>query len=591
MDETSEMSGSMASIRPETAEEYEKRRWGPLCAAFEDSTIVNHLSVASVAAMTGTAIRDRDVALGLAAQAARRSQDPNAWLNLVSILADCGPEWYVPFYTAWGEATSILEVESRHGIDPDRLREARATLNHNRSVMDMKAGYLLSALKHALMATAMMPQRAVFWFQLGNVYARMDTAWVQSDGGQWAMEAAITAYKTCCNWCELDSGSVNPDHQRIKDWGDAGGNTRTGLKIMALNCIRSVHQIHGRAEGMDPNPNRWRNYEYNHLTNGLAVQNVSAVKLDGVTKIGIYMEQGLGDQIESLPHIERLLTVLSKQCADSGQTLDAVICAPQSNHRLILEALSPFSPRVSTINSCQGIGGRTWIGSLDVGPRLRLMTGRKWGTACGVLKASISSYSRRFNNDMVFAIERSTGPKIGLCWRGSPGHPGDWARSVKDNLVGNIFQDKVQSSRHQQAISYYSLQKPYTPGQITVPDNVTDLAPYISDSLDLAKFVSMMDAVVTVDTVVLHLCAVLGVRCFSAMPYHPDSRWGLPPSNIVRSDIGQLSIIWQSRPNPHPKSPLGNWAINSMAYAWESALNDALVHVRGLSDSPVQEKL
>jgi len=560
------------------AEDYEKKRWGRLCAAFEDEVMVSHLSTASVMAMTGQPIRDRNLALGLAAQAARRSNDPNIWLNLTTMLADCGPEWYVPFRTASEETRQALFMH-RSGIEPHLMKEAKATLYHNISVMEMKAGYLDLALESAYMATSLWPERATFWFQLGNVYSRMDSAyWTPQQTDYWVK--SVEAYKTCMLWCGSASGSVNTD--TMAGWGDPDGNTRTGLEVLSANAIRSVYQIRDHALGMKPPPERWRNYPYNDLTRKMATiydpDRLNIKTLD-MGPYGIYMEQGLGDQVEALPHVADLL---ERVISEAGQTRDVLIAAPSHNHTLIMESLKPLKEAgmaVHVLDPEQVCGvslRRVWIGSLDIrqiNQRLK-SHGTERSNVRKHLVGSLNNYTRN-NNDTLKNLAADGGSKVGLCWHGSPGHPGDWARSVRDDLVAGIVESRLRDYRH---VRFYSVQKPFHPGQFIVPDMITDLGPAIADSYDLAKALMCMDVVVTVDTVVTHLCVLLNIPCFMAVPYHPDARWGLPPRDGSRTRPGHpLSLVWEMPPK-RGSAGNDNSRGRSLAYAWDMALIEALSH-------------
>jgi ADP-heptose:LPS heptosyltransferase len=56
-------------------------------------------------------------------------------------------------------------------------------------------------------------------------------------------------------------------------------------------------------------------------------------------------------------------------------------------------------------------------------------------------------------------------------------------------------------------------------------DNITDLAPFLTDFAETAAVMSNLDLVVSVDTSVVHIAGALGRPVWTLLPFIPDWRW------------------------------------------------------------------
>ena len=71
----------------------------------------------------------------------------------------------------------------------------------------------------------------------------------------------------------------------------------------------------------------------------------------------------------------------------------------------------------------------------------------------------------------------------------------------------------------------------------------------LKDFCDTAALVSQMDRVVCVDTSVAHLAGALGINTHILLPFTPDWRWGLEPSER----------IWYQSVTLHRQAVYGDW--------------------------------
>lgn len=135
-------------------------------------------------------------------------------------------------------------------------------------------------------------------------------------------------------------------------------------------------------------------------------------------------------------------------------------------------------------------------------------------------------------------------PLIGLCWQGNPeAEQGDFrGRSLDLEALLPLVQalpavwlalQKGDGLRQLDSCSFH--------------DHFHGAQSLLSHSslfLDTAAAACCCDLVVTVDTVVAHLCGALGLPVWLLLPYAPDWRWGLkdgpscwyPTIRLIRQD-------------------------------------------------------
>lgn len=114
------------------------------------------------------------------------------------------------------------------------------------------------------------------------------------------------------------------------------------------------------------------------------------------------------------------------------------------------------------------------------------------------------------------------GLKVGIAWRGNPGHKNDKNRS----MTAAQFTALADADVH-----FVNLQKDATAAELaTLKDafpTIHDAAPQLHDLTDTASLIPTLDLVVAVDTSVCHLAGALGARTFTLLPFVPDWRWML----------------------------------------------------------------
>lgn len=112
------------------------------------------------------------------------------------------------------------------------------------------------------------------------------------------------------------------------------------------------------------------------------------------------------------------------------------------------------------------------------------------------------------------------GIRVGIAWRGSPGHKRDRCRSMGPAAFADFLD--------QPGIAIVSLQKDGRADELeALPAGrpLYDSGPDLGDFADTAALIAALDLVISVDTSVLHLAAALGVPCWGLIDHAGDWRW------------------------------------------------------------------
>ena len=108
--------------------------------------------------------------------------------------------------------------------------------------------------------------------------------------------------------------------------------------------------------------------------------------------------------------------------------------------------------------------------------------------------------------------------RVGIAWAGNPNHKNDRNRSMEPSLLQPLTEIP--------GVSVYSLQVGRNGEAVRLfCDNITDLAPFLTDFAETAAVMSNLDLVVSVDTSVVHIAGALGRPVWTLLPFIPDWRW------------------------------------------------------------------
>lgn len=131
-------------------------------------------------------------------------------------------------------------------------------------------------------------------------------------------------------------------------------------------------------------------------------------------------------------------------------------------------------------------------------------------------------------------------PKIGLVWRGNPGHRRDRYRSIPAALFGELLPAG--------AADYVILQTDARPEELAALASLSPLnwGTELTDYADSAALISCLDRVVSVDSSVCHLAGALGIPVLTLAEWLPDWRWGFGPETT--DWYGSMTLLRQPEP-------------------------------------------
>ena len=209
--------------------------------------------------------------------------------------------------------------------------------------------------------------------------------------------------------------------------------------------------------------------------------------------IRVYLEQGLGDCVMFIPYLQKLAGIASHL---------AIVSPEHDSAMEVYKTLGCFPDNVKFFNSKEC---KVLTNDLDVY--------ELW--MFDLLKLGLPY-------EVCYQIPTvgNTNGKIGFCWRGNPSHPNDWWRSMR-------FRDIIPFiEKHGNKI--ISLQSNLTTVEREILlRNGVEIAPEITDYSVLAKVISDMKAVVTIDSFISHFSGILGVPCYTLVTKSVDWRWGM----------------------------------------------------------------
>ncbi len=133
-----------------------------------------------------------------------------------------------------------------------------------------------------------------------------------------------------------------------------------------------------------------------------------------------------------------------------------------------------------------------------------------------------------FIKEDIFEVKNKSKLNIGFVWRGNPAHKGDKKRNIPIKNFEKLF--KLENC------DFYSLQ--YENDEeldeyLTEYKNIYKCKDLIKDFNDTANIVTKLDLVITIDTSMVHLCGVLGVKTFLILGINSEWRWLLDKNDSI----------------------------------------------------------
>jgi tetratricopeptide (TPR) repeat protein len=228
--------------------------------------------------------------------------------------------------------------------------------------------------------------------------------------------------------------------------------------------------------------------------------------LEGKT-ILLHAEQGLGDTIQFCRYVP--------QVAARGAR---VVLEVQNS---LVELLRDFPGATQVIaqgSALPEFDVHCPLASLPLAFATRLETIPADIPYLSIPKASLEKWRRK--------LATGEGLKVGVCWAGNPNLPNDHMRSIDLAALAPLL-----SSPDAQ---FFSLQKELRAGDAALLRRQPQLI-HLGDELDsladTAAIISLLDIVISVDTVVAHLAGALAARTWVLLPYVAEWRWLLQRSD------------------------------------------------------------
>ncbi len=113
-------------------------------------------------------------------------------------------------------------------------------------------------------------------------------------------------------------------------------------------------------------------------------------------------------------------------------------------------------------------------------------------------------------------------PKIGLVWRGNPGHINDAMRSIPLADLTPLLHAGAD---------WTILQKDLSKAEQTLLAGIPHAAPPLTDFAATADILADLDLLITADTSTAHLAGSMGIPTWIMLPFHADWRWQLTRSD------------------------------------------------------------
>jgi tetratricopeptide (TPR) repeat protein len=368
----------------------------------------------------------------------------------------------------YGSRFLLAGILSDLGLDDQATRQLRTAISHqpkfpealnNLAVLLRAAGQSQEAEVHLRKAVAQRPEYAAAWNNLGNLYVELSR-----------LEEAIRCYGKAL--------SIQPDY--------AEAHTNRALISLLQGSFESG----------------WQEYEWRWKQPGVGVRTLPRPEWDGGDLAGktilLHAEQGAGDSIQFI----RYARLLHERGAK-------ILLHCQEPLRTLLEGM----PELTSVFS-----GSIAAPEFDMHAPLMSLP-RLFATRIDSIPAQVP-YLRPPANSMVpNELDSCTQLRVGLVWRGNPGHKNDRNRSLSLDLLAELVGTE--------GAQFFSLQVGPSPveKEWLRAKAIHDLAPSLTDYAATAACLEKMDLLITVDTSVAHLAGALARPVWMLLPPCNDWRW------------------------------------------------------------------
>jgi hypothetical protein len=219
-------------------------------------------------------------------------------------------------------------------------------------------------------------------------------------------------------------------------------------------------------------------------------------------RLFIFAEQGLGDTIQSLRYLRRLLEY---------RVASISFLAPRNLRSLVARNFPEVEvvTRMSDVHVADYHCALMSLPLLLEGPAGAALPDAPYLTA---EPERVALWRER--------LAPFRGRKIGLVWAGNGTYQNDHNRSTRAEILAPLLDAPD--------CHFFSLQIGPAGAQVSVlKPGIEDLGDRVSNMSETAAAIATLDLVISVDTSLAHLAGALGTPVWTLLPHVPDWRWGM----------------------------------------------------------------
>lgn len=213
--------------------------------------------------------------------------------------------------------------------------------------------------------------------------------------------------------------------------------------------------------------------------------------------IEVFCDQGIGDTLNLLRYVKELKLIhgcrIVLNCYAFFNQFEKLV----KEHCNYIDEFTPFHVKCDFHTNIMSIPALLRNLEFDVYYSVHFKE---------VLQTSIPSHLIFDFNDPFFKSDKKS---IGICWQTNADNPLSKVKTISLDLFESFKFDNVD---------IYCLQP-----DIECPDWISVIP--IKDLYDTARLIQSVDAVISVDTAVLHLAGTLGKKTYGLLPFECDPRW------------------------------------------------------------------
>lgn len=279
-----------------------------------------------------------------------------------------------------------------------------------------------------------------------------------------------------------------------------------GYALAHWNLAIVLLKLEEYREGWQEYEWRWRWPEFPEPHRALPMPVWQDEELTG-RRILVWSEQGMGDTIQFLPLVSRLVEQGAEVVLEVPAALVRLFAFNLPDVQVIERSDHPDSVKSELVFDYT-------VPTMSLPHRL--------GLSVDELPLA-QNYLRPLPEDEEAWGERipsSPEPRVGLVWAGRPQHANDVFRSLPFEAMRALAETE--------GVRWYSLQVGPRSEELQrlASGQVIDLAPHLEDLGQTAAALARLDWVVAVDTAVAHLAGAMGVPAWVMLPRYGDWRWG-----------------------------------------------------------------